>query len=425
MKDANKPVAVVLGGTNPHVTLVNKLKTRGYYTILVDYLPNPPAAQIADEHIQDSTLDKERVAEIAKERKASIIITTNIDQANVTACYAAEKNGLKPPYSYETSLNVTDKSRMKKIMWDSSIPTAKYIVVESLNDALKKGVQYPAVIKPADSNGSRGVHKVSNEDELRYYFSIAQEASRNKKVVIEKHVTGIEVSFYYYVQNGTAHFIDGYQRFNFKGKKEDVIQSTGVVFPASVSEEAYCEMHRITNKVVKTFHLNNTPLFVQAIVDGDKAYVLEFAPRIGGGLSYRVMARDCQFDLIEAAIDSFEGKQIEIHSIRPDYYSCILNIYSPGIIMGEIIGIDEVLEKGIASEFYQYRLKGAEISGDMSSGSRAGAFLIHADSMDEIRRRVLYINKNVEVYDIRGNKAMRHDVYDIWKEDTRYETSFV
>lgn len=417
MNNQNKPVAIVLGGINPHVTLVNKLKTRGYYTILVDYLPNPPASKVADEHIQESTLDKKLVVKIAREKNAAIVITTNIEQANVTACYAAEQIGLKPPYSYETALNVTDKSRMKKILWESNIPTAEYIIAESLEDALAADIQYPIVVKPADSNGSRGVHRVNDETELRHYFPVALEASRNKKVVVEEYVTGTEVSFYYYIQDGTAHFIDGSQRFTFKTKNQDVIQSTGVLFPAGVSEGAYREMHRITNRIVKAFELNNTPLFVQAIIDGDKAYVLEFAPRIGGGISYRVMERDCRFDLIEAAIDSFEGKRVDINSVWPSYYSGILIIYSPGITMGEIVGVEDVLEKGIASEFHQYRLKGTETSGDMSSGSRAGAFLIHAKSIEEIRKRVLYINENVEVYDINGNKAMRHDLYDVWEEE--------
>ncbi|MCD8150490.1 MAG: ATP-grasp domain-containing protein [Clostridiales bacterium] len=412
-----RKVAIVLGGTNPHVSLINKLKKRGYYTVLVDYLPNPPAAAVADEHIQESTLDKELVAKIAKERNASIIITTNIDQANVTACYAAEQNGLTPPYSYETALNVTDKSRMKKIMWDNGIPTSKYVIVTDPEEALKTEIRYPSVLKPTDSNGSRGVHRVNDEQELRYFFPSAKEASRNQKVVVEEYVTGTEVSFYYYIQDYMAYFIDGYQRYNFRGRDNDVIQSTGVVFPAGIDEASYHQMHQIANQIAKAFKLNNTALFIQAIVNGDGVYVLEFAPRIGGGLSYRVMERDCKFDLIEAEIDSFEGKRVNLSSVWPEYYSGILNIYSPGIVMGRIDGVDKVLETEAASEFYQYRLKGAEISGDMSSGSRAGAFLIHANSLDQIKKCVRYINENVEVYDINGRCAMRHDIYDVWNEE--------
>ncbi len=414
----NKPVAIVLGGTNPHVTLVRKLQERGYYTVLVDYLPNPPAKAVADMHVQESTLDKEKVLEIAREYKASLVITTNIDQANVTACYVAERLGLPHPYSYETALNVTDKSRMKRIMWEHEIPTLRYVSVGSVEEALKSGIPYPVVLKPADSNGSRGVHRCDSDEELLHHFPFASAASRNKKVIVESYLDGVEVSFYYFVQNGVPHFIDGYRRFNFKTKNEDVIQSTGVVFPADVSEAAYREMHSITARIVEAFGLRSTPLFVQAMIKDDKAFVLEFAPRIGGGLSYRVITEDCRFDLIEAAIDSFSGVEVELNIVKPDFYSGIVNIYAPGIVMGRIEGTEKVLAEGKAREFYPYRLRGAEIPGDMSSGSRAGAFLLCGKTVDEIREQVFYINENVEIYDIHGKKAMRHDIYDIWRKQS-------
>ena len=56
----NKKTAIVLGGTSPHIALIQKLKDRGYYTILVDYLNNPPAKKVADMHIKESTLDMMR-----------------------------------------------------------------------------------------------------------------------------------------------------------------------------------------------------------------------------------------------------------------------------------------------------------------------------------------------------------------------------
>ncbi len=147
----------------------------------------------------------------------------------------------------------------------------------------------------------------------------------------------------------------------------------------------------------------------------DKAYVLEIAPRIGGGLSYRVITEDCHFDLIEAAIDSFSGTPVKLDMVKPDFYSGIVNIYAPGIVMGRIEGVDEVLAQGKAREFYPYRLRGAEIPGDMSSGSRAGAFLLWGKTVDEIRSQVFFINDHIEIYDINGKKSMRHDIYDVWR----------
>ena len=100
--------AIVLGGTVPHITLINKLKERGYYTILVDFLDSPPAKEYADEHIQESTLHKEKIVEIAKARGAEIVISTCVDQANSICCYVGEQLNLPHPFSYEVSLDVTD-----------------------------------------------------------------------------------------------------------------------------------------------------------------------------------------------------------------------------------------------------------------------------------------------------------------------------
>ena len=102
-------VALVLGGTVPHMELILQLKNRGYYTILIDYLENPPAADAADEHIVESTLDKEKVLEIAVERKVELVISGCVDQANISACYAMEKLGKYVPYSYEIARKVTNK----------------------------------------------------------------------------------------------------------------------------------------------------------------------------------------------------------------------------------------------------------------------------------------------------------------------------
>lgn len=414
MNETGKPVAIVLGGTNPHVTLVNKLKERGYYTILLDYLPNPPAKHVADEHIQESTMDKEAVLQIAEQRGAALVITTNIDQANITACYVAEKLGLPHPYSYETALNVTDKSRMKKIMWDNEIPTAAFKIVETVEEALKTNIPYPVVIKPADSNGSRGVHKCENEEEIRSYFSEALEMSRTRKVVIEQFVVGTEVSYYYFIQRSKAYYITSNQRFRFKAGTEGVIQSAGGIYPTTMSHCVYEKMKQIADKIALAFDLKDTPIFIQAIIDEEEnVYVLEFAPRIGGGLSFRLIETENKFDIISATINTFLGIESELNMVQPESFSAVMNIYTSEAVVGDIIGEKELVEQGVAQEFYQYKLRGASVSGDMSSGSRVGAFFLRGNNAQEIYDKIGYINHHMDVCDISGESIMRHDIYNV------------
>src|SRR5690554_5176276 len=118
--------AIVLGGTVPHIALIERLKMRGYYTVLVDYLSDPPAKEYADEHIQESTLDPRIVLEIARNIETDLVISACIDQANAIACYVAERLNLPHPYSYDTALDVTQKHRMKSIMEQAGIPTSDF-----------------------------------------------------------------------------------------------------------------------------------------------------------------------------------------------------------------------------------------------------------------------------------------------------------
>ena len=111
-----RKVAIVLGGTSPHIELIRQLHERNFFVVLVDYLSNPPAKQYADVHIQESTLDCEAVLNVAIEFNASLVISACVDQANITACYVAEKLNLPRPYSYELANNITNKGYMKEVM---------------------------------------------------------------------------------------------------------------------------------------------------------------------------------------------------------------------------------------------------------------------------------------------------------------------
>ena len=180
----SKPVAIVLGGTIPHISLIAKLKERGYYVVLIDFLNNPPAAHYADEHVRESTLDKEGVLDIAKRKQASLVISTCVDQANAVCCYVAEQLNLPHPYSYKIALDVTDKVKMKEILIANDIPTARHIYVNKIEDGMGKNLRYPLIVKPADSNSANGVKKVFSEDDLRTYLPVALKYSRNGYAIV-------------------------------------------------------------------------------------------------------------------------------------------------------------------------------------------------------------------------------------------------
>ena len=109
-----------------------------------------------------------------------------------------------------------------------------------------------------------------------------------------------------------------------------------------------------------------TPLLVQFMVDGDEARVIEFAPRVGGGLNYR---------------------------------------------FGEVRNVDALLGEGTVAEFYLHKARGAPIGASMSSSDRVASFMVRADSEAELLSRTREAMQRLDVVDVEGRSIMRRDVY--------------
>lgn len=376
--------AIVLGGTSPHVLLIEKLKKRGYETVLVDYLSNSPGIAAADRHIQESTLDKEKIVEIAAAEKADLVISTCIDQANSTCCYVAEKLGLPKPYDYKTSLDVTDKGLMKKIMVDNDIPTSPYQVVEKEEEIDWNKVTYPAVVKPVDCNSSKGVHRADSRDEVLKYVNEAIGFSRTGNAIIEGFNCGEEIQVDCFSEESEVKVLMTRQKKKIAARDGMVLQSTGSVIPAPLSDDLNRQAAEIAEKIASAFGLKNTPFFYQAIVTENGISVLEFAPRIGGGLSYYLIKTIAGVDIVECAIDSFVGTPVKTE-VKKDgkYYSTNLLYMNPGIY-DHIEGFEELKNAGIIKDSFEMKKKGTEIDSDLRSGNRVGAFVVEADSFEQL-----------------------------------------
>ncbi len=408
----NKPVAIVLGGTYPHKSLLNNLKLRGYYTILIDYYVFPPAKVDADEHIQESTLDKEKVREIAKKRNASLVIATCIDHANVTACYVAEKLKLPAPYSYKVALSVTDKKIMKEKMVSNGIPTSKHITVNQKSEYSSHSLRFPVIVKPADSNSSKGVRKASNLTELDRYVKDALNISRNGRAIIEEFIDGEEIGADCYIQDKkvTVLATRGKQKL-VSGKENPVQQIQSSFCPAGLTNKQLKKLKTIGEKIAVAFNLNNTPLLIQAIIEQDNINIIEFAARIGGGENYSFVKHYAGIDIIDSAVNSFLGLPVKLDYNRSGFYFSDVFLYSKPSVFGHVTGYEELLKDKTIEFFHLYKVPGIEIGNEMSSNNRICSFFLKSKTKDKLLEKIKISLQKFEVYDIHGNPVMRKDIY--------------
>ena len=160
---------MVLAGGNDQIALIEEL--RHYFNgnveiLLVDISDKVRAIPFADKFLKISTMDKAAVLAAAKEEKIDYILTACGDQPLSTMAYVATEMGLPTYLSEQDVRDLTNKRFMKEKMVKSGIPTAKYIYIDKNWDGVLPDFEYPLVVKPVDSNGSKGVKKVFAPSDL-------------------------------------------------------------------------------------------------------------------------------------------------------------------------------------------------------------------------------------------------------------------
>lgn len=413
MNENSKPVALVLGGTSPHIELIQKLQNRGYYVILLDYLENPPARAQADQHIIESTLDLEAVRAVAVKVNAALVISTSVDQANVTACYVGEKLGLPHPYSYETAAVIANKALMKQRLIEHNLPTARYVFTDRAIAPDIGDLQFPLVVKPADSNGSAGVRRVDDVAEMEKFLAVALDISRAKQAVIEEFITGDELSIDCFVERGRAKIVLIRRKFAVPDMVgvDPVMQSTGSIAPYEISAAQQDDLEQVLTNLVRAFGLDNTPLLVQGFMTDKGLSLIEFAARLSGGTGTEITKLISGFDTLDAAIDSYLGIPVKVQLQKPQSFSMTNTIYANPGVFASIEGVEALIAEGIISKMLYYKTPGMLIGSDMSTRSRIGAFIVNAPNMPEVVERVRQAVARINVYDTDGNQIMRKDIF--------------
>ena len=408
---SGQPTAIVLGGTNPHIELIHQLKSRGYYVILVDYLNHPPAKDHADLHVQESTMDPQKVLEVAEAVNASLVISACVDQANITACYVAEKMGLTKPYSYEVAQNITNKGHMKAMMQQYGVPTTKHVYLEAGSEIGNIDLRFPMMVKPADSCAASGVKRANNSDELERFWNEACNVSRTGRTIIEEVAQGAEVSAYCFIENHEAHIIMISERLSVIEGERQVLKCYATLTPPRITETATAKIKDAANAIARAYGLNNTPLHVQAMCNGDEINIIEFAPRVGGGISYETIRDNTGFDIISATIDSY----LE-HPITPVYHPVntffsVNNIYGIPGTFDRLEGAEELIEEGVIRSIHYHRTSGTVIDDSRASSSRIAAFVAQGNTPQEMEEKIAYAMNHINAYDPDGNSVMRKDLY--------------
>lgn len=403
---------MILAGGNDQAALIQEIRKKfdDVQVILIDFAKNVVASKYADKHIVESTMDLPKVKEIAQAEKVDYIMTACGDQPLLTMATVSSELGLPCYIGKEQVLTLTNKMYMKDLMVKNNIPTSLYKTFKSSDPINSEGLSFPLVVKPVDSNGSKGVRKVTNEEELKAFAAQAFKFSLSDTVIVEEFNEGIEISSDYYIVGDTVTNLMHSQLNKWSPDSNTAVIFQSVIPPA-MSPVAKKMLDEIATKIAKGYGITNSPLLMQTIVNGDNVKVLEFSARIGGGAKYQTIERVTGFNVLKANLESMLGERPDV-SFEPSkkYYSRC-HLYLTGGAFEAIEGVKSLKDNGIIEECIITKPFGAVVNSPKSSSDRVASILLEADSRDELEDKIKNSIKTIKVLDDKGKDILCREMY--------------
>lgn len=282
-KMMNKHKILILGAGEGQVPLIRYAKQNGWSTIVVSPQGDYPGFVLADKCCYADITDMKTIMQLAKDEQIDAIATDQTDISVPTLQYVAEALNL-PHIDCEDIENFHYKSRMRSVCEVAGLPTIHSAVTSTLAEAESFFIEHhnePAIIKPTDSQGSRGIHKVEKITELRHGYAEALRFSKEKKVIIEQFIDGQEIEIDTIMRNGEIKGCLIGDVFNFDVK--DTFSAYERVYPTAYPDHVCKQIYATNEATLRALGMRTGWTHGEYMVAKDgTVYLIEIGARGGG-----------------------------------------------------------------------------------------------------------------------------------------------
>ncbi|MDQ3992075.1 MAG: ATP-grasp domain-containing protein [Actinomycetota bacterium] len=273
-------------------------------------------AEVDAAEVVDFT-DVPMVVAVARKHSVDGVLTVSADRAVPVVAAVADELGL-PGIGAETAHAMTHKVAMRFRFADAGVAQPPFAAVRNLHEgrlALER-VGLPAVLKPADSGGQRGVFRLDSGDDLERHLHAALAESAAREAIVEGFVDGLELNGLVIARGGEPELLTLSDRLRPPGI------GFGVgwihVYPSTLYGDTLAEAEDVAVRAVRALGLHDGIAFPQLIAASDgRVLAVECAARIPGGQMADLAAHATGVDLVEVALHQALGEPVPDALVRP------------------------------------------------------------------------------------------------------------
>jgi biotin carboxylase len=294
-------------------------KARGLRVVAVDRNPEAPGLKEADIAKVVDFADPAAVLKATARIRLEGVLTVSADRAVPVVAAVAEARGL-PGIGVETAHLMTHKIAMRRQLAEAGVPQPRFAAVRTLSETRRAAddVGFPAVLKPADSGGQRGVFRVESVDDIVRHLHEALASSPAGDAILEEYVEGTELNGIVLARNGEAIPLTLSDRMRPPGI------GFGVgwihVYPPTIPRKQFHESERVAAHTVHALGLRTGIAFPQLIAaDDGRVIVVECAARIPGGQMADLVRFAVGVDLVDVQLAMALGDDLPDELVKPRF----------------------------------------------------------------------------------------------------------
>lgn len=290
-----------LGGPIFQIPVVKKAKEMGYEVGIVDINHKAPAIAYADRAFFASLRDYDAVLRAAEAFAPDGIVIGACDTSVRVGAYVCKQLNL-PGHTEDIALKATDKYQMLQAFELAGVAHPSFQMVK--NDCIHDftlNIPLPAISKPTDSAGGRGINLIENEDMLRDAVASSSRAGISGDVLIEEFMNGPEVSVEILVVDGVAHVLQITDKITSGAPH---FYEIGHSQPSALPDALKEQIKDLARRAALAIGLSNSPAHAEIKITNDGPKMVEIGARLGGGCitSYLLNTSVTGINMCEAAI---------------------------------------------------------------------------------------------------------------------------